>query len=111
MAQIKTFSRTLAALEGVRIFKRVIADSLAKDVIIAWPDGCNALVSVVVYHGPTQFCPRQGALALNDATPTYRDLNEKLVGGEELWVEMQNGDSINQHSITVTVSIEGEVED
>lgn len=112
MAEIKTFSKTLAALEGVRIFKRIERDAVAKDVTIHWPSGCNALVSVIVYHGPKQFCPRQGSLALDDATPTYLNLNEKLTAGEELWVEMQNGDSVNSHSITVTVTIEGEgVED
>ncbi|MFH1486484.1 MAG: hypothetical protein ABIH46_10460 [Chloroflexota bacterium] len=112
MAEIKTFSKTLDALEGWRQFKRITKDAVAKDVTIHWPSGCNALVSVKVYHGPKQFCPRQGSLALDDATPTYRDLNERLTANEELWVEIQNGDSANPHSITVTVTIDGEgVED
>jgi len=108
MAEIKTFSKTLAALEGYRQFKRISKDTVAKDVTIHWPAGCNALVSVAVFHGPKQFCPRQGALALDGATPTYGNLNEPLFANEELWVEFQNGDSVNEHSITVTVIIEDE---
>ncbi|MBA7663032.1 hypothetical protein ES703_71065 [subsurface metagenome] len=68
---------------------------------------CNAIVDIRVGHGPKQFCPKEGFLALNDATPTY-PFNEPVSGGnEEIWVEMVNGDSANKHAITVTVMLEG----
>lgn len=76
-----------------------------KEVSPHWPDGCNALVDVRVGHGVKQFCPSEGFLALNDATPTYF-FNEPVEDHEEIWVEMRNRDGINPHSITVTISVE-----
>ena len=78
-----------------------------KQVTPHWPDGCDGNVEVRVGHGNKQFCPKEGFLALNDATPTY-PFNESVSGGnEEIWVEMINGDSANKHAITVTVMLEG----
>jgi len=78
-----------------------------KQVTLHWPDGCNHIVDVRVGHGPRQFCPKEGFLALNDVTPTYH-FNELVSGGQEsIWVEMINGDSANKHAITVTVTLEG----
>ncbi len=78
-----------------------------KEVEIHWPDGCNHIVDVRVGHGPKQFCPKEGFLALNDVTPTYH-FNEWVSGGQEsIWVEMINGDAGNTHAITVTVTLEG----
>ncbi|GAI68103.1 unnamed protein product [marine sediment metagenome] len=78
-----------------------------KQVTPHWPDGCDAIVDVRVGHGNKQFCPKEGFLALNDATPSY-PFNEEVNGGQEdIWVEMVNGDSENKHKITVTVMLEG----
>lgn len=78
-----------------------------KQVSPHWPDGCNALVDVKVGRGVEQFCPNVDFLALNDATPTY-PFNVEVKDGEEIWVEMRNGDGANPHNITVTVTLEGE---
>lgn len=78
-----------------------------KVIIIHWPMNCNALVDVRVGHGVTQFCPRTGYLALNDATVSYY-FNEPVDDHEEIWVEMINGDGGFTHNITVTVAIEEE---
>ncbi|GAI88713.1 unnamed protein product [marine sediment metagenome] len=65
-----------------------------KQVTPHWPDGCDAIVDVRVGHGNKQFCPKEGFLALNAATPTY-PFNEPVSGGnEEIWVEMVNGGHI-----------------
>ncbi len=76
-----------------------------KQVTPHFPDGCDALVRVMVGHGLIQFCPREGYLALNDATPTY-PFNEEVTVGEEIWVDMRNASAF-PHNITVTISVEG----
>ncbi|MBA7701190.1 hypothetical protein ES703_109923 [subsurface metagenome] len=99
------FAYKLAALQGVRLEEPAPFGGYIKEVIPHWPDGCNALVDIKVGHGVIQLCPREGYLALNNATPTY-SFNEKLQGGETIWVEMRNTDSGNPHNITITVKME-----
>lgn len=77
-----------------------------KEVTPHFPDGCNAKVQVRVGRGPEQFCPREGYLAINDATPTY-PFNEWCNDHDEIWVEMINGDGANKHQITVSVTLAG----
>jgi len=74
-------------------------------VTIHWPAGCNALVDVAVGYLTTQFCPRSGFLALDNATPTYY-FNEAITKDRPIWVIMQNRDGGFVHNITVTVTIE-----
>lgn len=71
-----------------------------------WPDGCNARVDVAVVHGLTQFCPREGWLFLNDATPTYA-FGKRIHADdhEEIRVKLRNRGA-EDHTITVTVIIE-----
>lgn len=98
------FAYNLAPLQGVVLSEYAFAGYI-KQVIPHWPDGCNALVDVRVGHGTKQFCPAAGYLALNNATPSY-SFNVPVNYQEEIWVEMRNGDGLNAHNITVTVSIE-----
>lgn len=100
------FSYNLAALEGVRLEEYAPFSGYIKQVSIHWPEGCNSLVQVKVGREGKQFCPREGYLALNDATPTY-PFNEWCNDHDTIWVEMRNGDSANPHNITVTVILEG----
>jgi len=76
-----------------------------KQVSIHWPDGCNGLLDIRVGHGTVQFCPDEGYLALNDATPTY-PFNEWVEDQEEIWVEMRNAGGF-AHRVTTTVILEG----
>lgn len=80
--------------------------SKIRKVYIHWPDGCNALVDIAVGHGNVQFCPREGYLALNDATVEY-EFNELYEKGEDHWIIMQNRDDTESHTVTVGLSIEG----
>ena len=100
------FSYNLVALQGVTLEVEVPFAGYIKEVTTHWPDGADALVDVKVGHGVEQFCPREGYLALNDATPTYR-FNEWVNDHDIIWVEMINTDGINSHNITVTVTLEG----
>lgn len=99
------FSYNLAALEGVRLEEEVPFAGYIKQVMIHWPEGCNALVDVKTGGGIEQLCPRAGYLALNDATPTY-PFNEWITDHDIIWVEMRNTDGLNSHSITVVVTLE-----
>lgn len=104
------FAQTLAvagvAGSGVILEENAPFSGYIKQVTIHWPDGADALVDVKIGHGVKQFCPDEGFLALNDATPTY-PFNEWVNDQETIWVEMRNRDGGNQHSITVTVTLEG----
>ncbi|GAH84614.1 unnamed protein product, partial [marine sediment metagenome] len=101
------FAYNLAPLEGVLLTEITPFSGYIKQVTPHFPEGCDGICDVRVGHGPKQFCPKEGYLALNDATPTY-PFNEWVSGGnEEIWVEMKNGDSANSHHITVTVILEG----
>lgn len=99
------FSYNLAVLQGVLLEEDVPFAGYINSVCLHWPEGCNGLVSIKVGHGVEQFCPREGYLALNDATPTYL-FNEGVNDHDVIWVEMQNADGINAHRIVVTVTLE-----
>jgi len=99
---IAGFAGSWVVLEDTVPFKGYI-----KEIKIHWPDGCNALVDVRVGRGAEQFCPREGFLALNDATPQY-EFNIPVHEGDDIWVEMINTDGGNPHNITVTVHLESE---
>jgi len=98
------FSQSLVALQGAKIYEDCPFKGRIISITIHWPPGCNALVDVAVWHGRSQLCPREGYLALDNATPTYL-FNEPVEEGEEIWVEMRNGDAVNSHSISCTVSV------
>lgn len=100
------FAYNLAALQGVKLEEAAPFNGYIKEISIHYPDGCDALVDVRVGHDVTQFCPREGYLALNDVTPTY-SFNVEVKQGDPIWVEMKNGDGANPHNISVTVSAEG----
>ena len=95
-----------AAGSGVVLEENAPFSGYIKQVTIHWPDGADALVDVKVGHGVVQFCPDEGFLALNDATPTY-PFNEWVNDQETIWVELRNRDGGNTHAITVTVTLEG----
>lgn len=104
------FAYTLAVAgavgSGVILEENAPFSGYIRQLTIHWPDGADALVDVKIGHGVKQFCPDEGFLALNDTTVTY-PFNEWINDHETIWVEMQNRDGGNTHSITVTVSLEG----
>jgi len=100
------FAYNLDPLQGVTLMEYAPFSGYIKQVSLHYPDGCNALVDVRVGHGTKQFCPNEGYLALNNATPIYRS-SEWIKDREEIWVEMRNTDGANSHNITVVVQLEG----
>lgn len=105
--QMIPYSYTLAAAQGARLTELMPFSGRVIEVMIHWPEGCNALVDVKVGHGNVAFCPREGYLALNNVTPKF-SFSEWVDEGAEIWVEMRNADAGFPHTITVTVSIRGE---
>lgn len=99
------FAYNLAILQGVTLEEDAPFAGYIKQVSIHWPDGADALVDVRIGHGVEQFCPREGYLALNDATPTYPFL-EWVNDHDVIWVEMRNTDGAEPHNITVTITLE-----
>lgn len=105
------YSYTLAKAgeegSGVTLVEYAPFPGYLKEVSIHWPAGCDHLADVAVGHSNVQFCPREGFLALNDATPTYPFEGVWVDEGEEIWVKLQNRDGGNTHDITVSIIIEG----
>ncbi len=99
---------------AVKVYEnKPLIGGVIRTVQIHWPDGCNGLVDVAVWHGNVQFLPRSGYLALNDSTPHYGEntplgINEPKSDEEELWVDLVNRDGGWPHQITVTVGVETE---
>jgi len=89
---------------GVILNQSPLFDGYIREVKIHWPPGCNGLVDVRVGHGPKQFCPFEGFLSLNNVTPSYY-FNEYVVHTENIWVEIQNTDGVNAHTISVMINM------
>lgn len=100
------FSHTLTPGETLTLREYAPFPGYLTFVTIHWPDGCNARVDVAVVHGLTQFCPREGWLFLNDATPTYA-FGKRVHADdhEEIRVKLRNRGA-EDHTITVTMIIE-----
>jgi len=99
------FAYNLLPGVGVTLAEYAPFSGYIKQVSIHWPDGCDGLLDIRVGHGVKQFCPDDGYLALNDATPTY-PFNEWVNDREEIWVEMRNAGGF-AHRVTVAVILEG----
>lgn len=104
------FQQLLAPGQGVRLAQPMPFPGVVRKILRHWPAGCNALVDVAVGVGNKRILPESGFVALNDATPVFDNLNIKAGQGEQLWVELANGDALNPHTITVTITIEEVVE-
>ncbi|MDO9580389.1 MAG: hypothetical protein Q7J06_07455 [Bacteroidales bacterium] len=99
------FKHTVEALAGLTDHQRIPMLKTVKTITIHWPDGCNSLVEVAVgYSQDKRLLPEIGYLALNDATPTWPVLKD--TESDTLWVELRNGDSVNQHVVSVIINYE-----
>jgi len=97
------YERNLIGGAAVKMYENSPFTGLVTAVTIHWPAGCNGLVDVAMWHGKFQFCPREGFLALDDATPIYY-FNEPVEMNEEIWVDIANH-ALGAHRITVAVSV------
>ncbi len=98
-----SFRQEVQALQGLILSEHIPSDGHIFEVIIHWPSGCNALVDVKISHGTIPFCPSvplDSFLALDDVTQSFR-FWERVRIEEKLFCEIQNGDSLNPHTISV----------
>ena len=102
------FRQTVQPLTGIRLEKPSPLKGNIVQLILHWPDGCDALVDVAVGHKGTWVYPHQvdTFVALNDATPVIT-VNEPIEKSEAIWVIIRNTDGREEHSITVTATIIG----
>ena len=79
------------------------------EVTMHFPEGCYGLVELAFGHSDIPVFPSKKGeyIALNDATPSWRNLGERVSKGEKLWAELRNGDSVNPHKPSILVTIVG----
>ena len=102
------FRSTVLAATGVVLASSCPLDGSIINITIHFPLGCLALVLVAFGKGGRQICPEAGFIALDDATPVY-PTNEPCKGGDRLWVEIQNTDGFNPHTISVIATVVGTI--
>lgn len=103
------FQQILLPGQAVRLVAQSPYAGSVRKILRHWPAGCNALVDVAVGVGNKRVLPETGFMALNDATPVFDNLSVPVKQGENIWVELQNGDALNPHTITVSVTVEEEL--
>lgn len=101
-----SFRDEVAAGAGVELTEPCPFDGIISKVLRHYPSGCNSLVRVVVGIAGRHIFPKQGFVALDDATPVYDGLSIPITMGELIWTTIENTDSANAHTITVTVTVE-----
>jgi len=99
---------TVQPLTGTRVVKSSPLTGRITQLVLHFPNGCNALVDVAIGHKDTWVCPNEidTFIALNDATPVLT-IDEPIEKGEEMWMVIRNTDGVNAHAISVTFTIVG----
>lgn len=99
------FQQVVPALQGMTLQDQVPMHGRITQITVHFPNGCNALVDVAVSHKSSQVLPVSGFIALNDTTTQF-PLDTKVQQGDDLTVQINNGDAANPHAITVVISIQ-----
>jgi hypothetical protein len=103
----RTFRQQIAAATDVTLSMRCPLNGVITQVNPHFPSGCNALVGIKFgtdRHG--QCFPDTGFLALDNASPVFA-VNITVEYDERLWMEVQNGDAVNPHTPSLTLTIVG----
>jgi len=99
-----SFRETVESGQGVRVTKNFIWPGKITQVMFHFPPGCNALVDLRLEKGKQPFYPRQGYLALDNATPVYY-VDADYSSREALDFTVLNRDEEYPHSVSCTVVI------
>lgn len=97
--------QTVAAATGIRVEEPIPYDCYIVQILRHWPPGCIALVDVAVGLNTRQLFPMDGFVALDSTTPIVRDLQIRAKINDRLWVQINNTDAVNPHTITVTATL------
>lgn len=101
------FQQTLAVQQGVRVTEVVPMDGILTSATMHFPPGCLSFVDIAVGYKTRQFLPIEGFIALDDTTPVF-PISEVVQKNEAIWVIMQNGDTLNTHTVSVILTLVGE---
>jgi hypothetical protein len=106
------FKETVAALTGVTSEKLSPIDGSIIGITYHFPSGCNGLVGVrFKINGRAKF-PYDDMIYLDNATPIYdfpRGGYLPVKRNDKLQVDIDNGDSLNPHTITVILVAVGKI--
>ena len=98
------FRETVPAGQGIRITQSFHMAGKITQILFHFPPGNNGLVRVRLLKDEKPFYPIQGHLALDNATPVHY-VEAEYYEKEPLTYEVLNGDSLNPHTPTCTVTI------
>ena len=106
-----TFHQTIPIISGVRLEEDIPLDGAITSVAMHFPPCASPLnptpLEIAVGHGSRQFMPYGGFIALDNTTPVF-PAHENVSRNETVWCVMQNTDTINPHTCSVIVTMEGE---
>lgn len=104
-----TLGYNLQPLETIKLAEPSPLTGRITSVTPHFPDGCDGIVHIAFGHSEVWLCPSEPGtyLSLNDATPTFSNINEPVEKGERLWAEFRNGDGVNPHNVSVIAVIVG----
>lgn len=103
------FSIKLPILTGVMMEEPCPLTGEITEVTMHFPDGSNGYVELQFGHSDVPMFPANKGeyIALNNATPSWRNLRESVKKGERLWAELKNGDAGFPHKPSILVTIVG----
>ena len=109
------FKKTVAALVGDSQEFMIQQDGDISEVTMHFPPGCSGLVDVrVLYMRGSEesfVVPSVDGqyVALDSATPTYRNIGYPVKKNGRVRVEFENHDSLNPHTVSVQVVITAKI--
>ena len=104
------FRYTMPINSYVQLRARSPLTGLVTHLLIHYPAGCLSLVDIRVSVRAQQIYPNVGWVALDDATPLFRfSKGQPIERRDALDVEIQNRDTINPHTVTIILTLEGSV--
>lgn len=102
------YRQTCQILSTARTTKYSPITGKVTRALMHFPAGCQTLVEAIVNYKRHQIFPYPpGGVALDDATETFT-INQEVLKGDPLEVLIINHDSVNPHTITVTLEIMGD---
>jgi len=104
------FKQKALPLTGYELEETLRAyDGTIKQVLMHFPDGCNALVDVAVCLEQERLIPRgeDEYVALDGSTPIFPS-DYPIKAGQRIRVYINNHDETYPHTITVIISIKTE---
>lgn len=95
--------KSVATLKGQKLSYSAIHAGKIESATIQWPSGCEKCVTVSVSVDEARVCPSLGTDFAFDATVRAFPINAPIAANGVLTVTIENGDSVNAHTISATV--------